>query len=54
MAKITIILKARYEKEDPEYAATLRSRLPAVHREFEDVFSRKESDALPPRQECDH
>ena len=54
LAEITIILKARYKKEDPEYAATLRNRLPAVYREFKDVFSRKESDTLPSRRECDH
>ena len=54
LVEITVILEARYEEKDLEYAVTLRSRLPAVYREFEDVFSRKESDALPPRRECDH
>ena len=54
LAEITIILKARYKKEDPEYTATLRSRLPAVYREFKNIFSRKENNTLPPRRECDH
>ena len=50
MAEIIIILKARYKKEDPEYAAILRSRLPASYREFKDIFSRKENNTLPPRR----
>ena len=54
LAEITVILEARYEKENPEYAAILRSRLPVVYREFKDMFSRKKSDTLPPRRECDH
>ena len=54
LVEITVISEARYEEEDPGYAATLRSRLPAVYREFKDMFSRKKNNALPPRRECDH
>ena len=54
LAEITTILKTRYKEKNPGYAATLRSRLPVIYCEFKDVFSRKGSNALPPRRECNH
>ena len=54
LVEITAILKARCEEKNPEYTATLKSRLPVIYREFKDIFSKKENNALPPRRACDH
>ena len=54
LAEINEIAEARHEAEDPSYEKALKERLPAAYRDFKDVFSKKQSDTLPPPRDCDH
>ena len=41
LAEIYEITKARYDAENPDYKKVLKHCLPAVYKEFKDVFSKR-------------
>ena len=54
LAEISEIAETRHWTEDPDYERALQKRLPAAYEEFKDVFSKRQSDTLPPPRDCDH
>jgi transposase InsO family protein len=53
LAEIEQILREKTYKPDDEEREILE-KLPTEYHDFQDVFSKKASDTLPPRRHCDH
>ena len=41
LTEINKIIKARYKAEDPDYKNVLKYHLPAIYKEFQDIFFKK-------------
>ena len=54
LVEICEITKARYNAEDLDYEKILKHCLPGAYKEFKDVFSKRQSNTLPPPQDYNH
>ena len=54
IAELTAISTERYMHEDPVTEELIARKLPKQYKDFRDVFSKRESDELPPSRKCDH
>ena len=54
VAELTAMSTERHMHEDPVTEELIAQKLPRRYQDFRDVFSKRESDELPPLRKCDH